>query len=253
MLAWLMSKAAAPTSNDTVLEPSVGNGALALWAGAQKASLLLNEIDTARCDSLVHIFPEAAVSAHDGELIADLHRGPVPSVVLMNPPFARSRERGKDRDTAQRHLRGPARFLREFADMAAEAQLTAAGGDDLGDDLVAFESLRERARGLAAVLAERTRSIERERSSQFDQAIVANLEARMRGPVFPDLLQFTFFLDAGKVSDDIDFDPLSGLRWTPGVGVRLGTPVGPLRFDIARGLDAPDSPFTLHLDIGTSF
>ena len=109
MLAWLMSKAAAPTSNDTVLEPSVGNGALALWAGAQKASLLLNEIDTARCDSLVHIFPEAAVSAHDGELIADLHRGPVPSVVLMNPPFARSRERGKDRDTAQRHLRGAIR------------------------------------------------------------------------------------------------------------------------------------------------
>ncbi|QGG94844.1 chromosome segregation protein SMC [Actinomarinicola tropica] len=61
--------------------------------------------------------------------------------------------------------------------MAAESRLTAVGGDDLGDDLVAFESLRERARGLAAVLAERARGIERERSSQVDQAIVANLEA----------------------------------------------------------------------------
>src|SRR5690606_1338251 len=36
----------------------------------------------------------------------------------------------------------------DTAVMAAEAQLTAAGGDDLGDDLVAFESLTERARGL---------------------------------------------------------------------------------------------------------
>ncbi len=62
--------------------------------------------------------------------------------------------------------------------------------------------------------------------------IVANLEARIRGPVFPNLLQFTLFLDAGKVSDDIDFDPLSGLRWTPGVGVRLASPVGPLRLDV---------------------
>jgi chromosome segregation protein len=61
--------------------------------------------------------------------------------------------------------------------MAAEAQLSAVGGDDLGDDLVAFESLRERARGLVAVLTERRRGIERERSSQVDQTIIANLES----------------------------------------------------------------------------
>jgi len=36
------------------------------------------------------------------------------------------------------------------------------------------------------------------------------------------------------------------------VGLRWQTPVGPLRLDIARGLDDPDSPFTLHLNIGTS-
>ena len=36
-----------------------------------------------------------------------------------------------------------------------------------------------------------------------------------------------------------------------GVGVRWKSPVGPIRIDIARGLEDPDSPFTLHLNIGT--
>ncbi|GMM92123.1 strawberry notch-like NTP hydrolase domain-containing protein [Qipengyuania sp. MTN3-11] len=109
MLAWLMAKAAAVCAQDTLLEPSAGNGALALWGCLQNASLLLNEIDPARRGGLVHIFPAATITAHDGELIADLHRGTVPSVVLMNPPFAHSHERGKDGETAMRHLRGAIR------------------------------------------------------------------------------------------------------------------------------------------------
>ena len=48
--------------------------------------------------------------------------------------------------------------------LAAESRsFSAMGGDDLGDTLVRFESLRERARGLAALLAERRRGLERER------------------------------------------------------------------------------------------
>ena len=96
MLAWLLAKAAALSSRDTMLEPSAGNGAFATWAYGQAASLTLNEIDAGRRDSLAHIFPNAAINSYDGELIADLHRGPIPSVVLMNPPFARSEERGSD-------------------------------------------------------------------------------------------------------------------------------------------------------------
>jgi len=61
--------------------------------------------------------------------------------------------------------------------MATEAQLSATGGDDLGDALMRFESLREKARGLAALLAERRRGIERERGAFLDQAVVATLEA----------------------------------------------------------------------------
>ena len=109
MLAWLMAKAAAISPQDSVLEPSSGNGAIAIWMSAHHASLQLNEIDFARRNSLRHIFPEAQITAHDGELIADLHRGPAPSVVLMNPPFARSQERGQDGATAHRHLRSAIR------------------------------------------------------------------------------------------------------------------------------------------------
>lgn len=61
--------------------------------------------------------------------------------------------------------------------LATEARLSAMGGDDLGDALVRFESLRERARGLSAVLAERRRGIERDRGASVDQAVIASLEA----------------------------------------------------------------------------
>ncbi len=57
-----------------------------------------------------------------------------------------------------------------------EHRLSAQGGYDLGDLLVRLESLRERGRGLAALLAERRRGIERERSAFTDRAVIANLE-----------------------------------------------------------------------------
>src|SRR3546814_18201237 len=106
-----MAKAAAVCAQDTLLEPSAGNGALALWGCLQKASLLLNEIDPARRDGLAHVFPTATITAHDGELIADLLRGPVPSAVLINPPFAPSLERGKAGETARRPLGGQIRAV----------------------------------------------------------------------------------------------------------------------------------------------
>ncbi len=61
--------------------------------------------------------------------------------------------------------------------LAAEADLGRTGGDDVGAALSRFESLREKAKGLAAVLNERRRGIERERGAFVDQAVVASLEA----------------------------------------------------------------------------
>src|SRR5437764_10810832 len=72
----------------------------------------------------------------------------------------------------------------DAAVMAAEAELSAMGADDLGDDLVRVERLREQARGLSAVLAERRRGLERDRAVAVDQAVIATREAeaaRVRG------------------------------------------------------------------------
>jgi chromosome segregation protein len=61
--------------------------------------------------------------------------------------------------------------------MAAEAELSARGDTDVSDELVKVEQLRERARGLSAVLVERRRSMERDRGQLMDAGVVANLEA----------------------------------------------------------------------------
>jgi len=61
--------------------------------------------------------------------------------------------------------------------MATEAELTAMGGDDLGDGLAIYESLFQQARGLTAVLTERRRGVERARGQSVDQGVVASLEA----------------------------------------------------------------------------
>ena len=70
--------------------------------------------------------------------------------------------------------------------MAAEAELTARGDSGLSDKLVRIEQLRERARGLTAIIAERRRSMERDRGQLMDAGLVATLEsdsARLRAEI----------------------------------------------------------------------
>ena len=104
-LAYVVGRAAQARPGELVLEPSAGNGLLA-WAAARAgARLLLNELDPDRRASLRKAFPHAAVSAHDAELIDDLLAPDLrPSLILMNPPFARSCGRGEDPHAAARHL-----------------------------------------------------------------------------------------------------------------------------------------------------
>jgi translocation and assembly module TamA len=54
------------------------------------------------------------------------------------------------------------------------------------------------------------------------------------------------FVDSGSAFNGRTPDWHTGV----GVGLRWRSPVGPVRVDIAHGLDAPDSAFTLHLNIG---
>jgi translocation and assembly module TamA len=53
------------------------------------------------------------------------------------------------------------------------------------------------------------------------------------------------FVDTGSAFDD-DIDVRTGV----GVGLRWRSPMGPLRVDLARGLDHPDSPFQITLSFG---
>ncbi|MBA3670750.1 MAG: BamA/TamA family outer membrane protein [Gemmatimonadaceae bacterium] len=70
--------------------------------------------------------------------------------------------------------------------------------------------------------------------------VVANVELRMRSFYYPELVQFTLFADAGDVwQRDASASgrvrralSLNGLRWTPGIGVRVFTPVGPFQANV---------------------
>ena len=105
-MAWLAARACAPIADELLLEPSAGTGMLALWAAKRGARLVLNEISPLRRHYLETLFPDARVTAHDGELIDEL-LSPLlrPDAVLMNPPYSHGIERGHDSRTGGRHLR----------------------------------------------------------------------------------------------------------------------------------------------------
>lgn len=56
------------------------------------------------------------------------------------------------------------------------------------------------------------------------------------------------FVDAGDAFDDTP-DIHTGV----GIGVRWRSPVGPVRFDVARGLNDPDSDYEIYLNIGADW
>lgn len=95
--------------DDIVLEPSAGNGLLAVQV-PHHAGLQLNEIDPRRRERLASVFPKAIITGHDGASLVSLHASlERPTVVLMNPPFSRSVGRGADNLAALRHLQAAIR------------------------------------------------------------------------------------------------------------------------------------------------
>ena len=78
-------------------------------------------------------------------------------------------------EETERNLRARLSAL-DAAVMADEAELTARGDSTLNDEVVRVEALRGRARGLLAVLAERRRSVERDKGQFMDSDVVAALE-----------------------------------------------------------------------------
>ncbi|MGJ8590789.1 MAG: SAM-dependent methyltransferase, partial [Yoonia sp.] len=104
--AALAVRAAAIRNGETALEPSAGTGSLAGFAKRAGAKLMLNEVDPFR-QGLLDVMFDAQASGHDAEHIDDLLTSTTaPSVVVMNPPFASSVDRSRDKHIAAKHLIG---------------------------------------------------------------------------------------------------------------------------------------------------
>jgi outer membrane protein assembly complex protein YaeT len=62
---------------------------------------------------------------------------------------------------------------------------------------------------------------------------LANVEIRVPSPIFSSRLRFAAFVDAGGVWQRQGRNPTTVIRVTPGVGIRVATPLGPARLDVA--------------------
>ena len=76
----------------------------------------------------------------------------------------------------EQSVRDRLRVLDE-AVLAAEQALAELGADELADELVRAESLRERARGMATLIAEKRRGVARELAAAADEGVVETLVA----------------------------------------------------------------------------
>ncbi|MCG3191109.1 MAG: Outer membrane protein assembly factor BamA [Thermoanaerobaculia bacterium] len=81
--------------------------------------------------------------------------------------------------------------------------------------------------------------------------VLGNVEVRF--PLFGPIAGGVF-LDVGNAYSPAKIE-LGDLRWAAGAGLRLGTPVGPLRFDVGYKLDkeAGESSAVWHISLGHAF
>src|SRR5690349_5347884 len=105
---------------------------------------------------------QAEAARRHGDLVAELS---ALKLFLAGREIAGLRTRLSAAASERAQLTEAERVLRtelsslDTAVMVAEAELTARGDTDLSDEVVRVEQLRERARGIAAVIAERRRSL----------------------------------------------------------------------------------------------
>jgi outer membrane protein insertion porin family len=78
--------------------------------------------------------------------------------------------------------------------------------------------------------------------------------AELRFPIWG-ALRGVVFVDSGLVGTSPTTFPLHALRYSAGPGLRLTTPVGPLRVDLGFPLNPPSgaAPFQVHLSVGNVF
>ncbi|MGH7699226.1 MAG: BamA/OMP85 family outer membrane protein [Gemmatimonadales bacterium] len=83
-------------------------------------------------------------------------------------------------------------------------------------------------------------------------ALVLNAELRVPSPLWPQRMRLALFVDVGRVWDrGNEILSLDSLRVTPGLGLRVATPLGPVRLDVAYN-GYPPTPGKLYLQTATS-
>ena len=123
---------------------------------------------------------QAEAARRHGGLMAELR---ALQVFVAGRELATLKRRLGDATAAKAELRNEETLLKrrlaelDVSVMAAESELAALGGSEVGDALGRVQGLREKARGQLAVLAERRRGVDRERAAFVDQGVIASLEA----------------------------------------------------------------------------
>ena len=123
---------------------------------------------------------QADAARRHGSVVTELR---ALQVFVAGRELATLRRRLADANAAKAEAAGEDRMVRQrLAELdttviAAEAEMSALGGDDLGEVLGRVEGLREKARGQLALLTERMKGLEREREAFVDQEVIATLEA----------------------------------------------------------------------------
>jgi outer membrane protein assembly factor BamA len=85
------------------------------------------------------------------------------------------------------------------------------------------------------------RALVRTSATGGSDLIIANAELRFPIPQLSDDFTGAVFVDAGRVfARGNESQVVTGLRITPGVGLRIASPLGPIRFDVALNPYPPD-------------
>ena len=137
-LAFVANWSANIRAEDIMLEPSAGNGDLAIWSELAGAKLMLNELSERRRELLMDLFPDATVTGENAEQLHNiLPRASVPTVVVMNPPFSST----AGRIPGQRKTANGARHIDQALERLADnGRLVAIVGDGMGPDRPAFRA-----------------------------------------------------------------------------------------------------------------
>lgn len=80
--------------------------------------------------------------------------------------------------------------------------------------------------------------------------LLVNAELRVPAPLLPDRLRLALFVDVGQVYErQSELFSFQNARVTPGIGLRVTTPLGPVRMDVAyNGYDQEPGPLRFQTD-----